>query len=329
MKDSTKMALGTLVIVYMVLAFVFGSFNPIDWRLALTGGRGEGGTSGQTTVALGTFDVHTKGCDSLDIAASLAEATDYYLYWFGKRPGGWIQLGKGDATVELTDADQGYIYAVVEIPSGKDYYVDFAKTQLNNPRVASVSYEDVDDDGYKEFVFQIDMSNIPKPASGNPSVYFYPYLLAYQKPTINSPSDISGIGTAAATEYVEWYLTFANEKKAYGIIKVEFSVNTTDTTKVQLSRMNIPGIGYLTGDQFGTPYKGADSLTWTYEIGSNLYEANYITYGTNQLNKFEFTTELTCQLASSDVIEATITIYGITPTGVMETITDSVVLSEA
>jgi len=253
MKDSTKMALGTLVIVYMLLAFVFGSFNPIDWRLALTGNDTNQNQNQPANVALGTFDMHTKGCNSLDIAASLAEATDYYLYWFGKRPGGWIQLGKGDATVELTNADQGYIYAVVEIPSGKDYYVDFAKTQLNNPRVASVSYEDVDDDGYKEFVFQIDMSNIPKPASGNPSVYFYPYLLAYQKPTINSPSDISGIGTAAATEYVEWYLTFANEKKAYGIIKVEFSVNTTDTTKVQLSRMNIPGIGYLTGDQFGTP----------------------------------------------------------------------------
>ena len=327
MKDSTKAFFGAIIIFYLILAFVFGSFNPLTWRLSVMNTSNNQNQNNQSNVALGTFDMHSKGCNSLDIAASLVEGTDYYLYWFGKRPGGWIQLGKGDATVELTDADQGYIYAVVEVPSGVNYYVDFARTQLNNPRVASVSYEDVDNDGYKEFVFQIDMSNVPKPASGNPSIYFYPYFLAYQKPTINSPSDISSIGTAAATEYVEWYLTFANEKKAYGIIKVELSVNTTDTTKVQLSRMNIPGIGYLTGDQFGTPYKGTNSLTWTYEIGSNLYEANYITYGTNQLDKFEFTTELTCQLASGDHIQATITIYGITPAGVMETITDSVVLS--
>jgi len=323
MKETHKAVIITLIAVWLLLSVAFGSFNPMEWRAIRQEPTGEE----PITTVVGIFDLKTKGYNSLDITATLTHETNYYCYWYANRPGGWIMLGSGDQSIELTEQDYGFIYAVVEIPSGQSYYVDFAETKLKNARVVSVSYDDPDGDGYKEFVFKFNMANIPKPASGNPTVYFYPYFIAYQKPSINSPADITGIGTASVDKYIEWYVSFANEKKGYGIVKVEFEINTTDTSKIQLDRMNIPGIGYLTGDQFGTPIKGTNSLTWTYEIGNNLFTANYIKYGANQLNKFEFTTQVTCQLAAGDKIAATITIYGMSVTGTMETITDTVLLS--
>jgi hypothetical protein len=50
------------------------------------------------------------------------------MSWFAYR-NGWLMLGKGDTTIEIIESDVGLVYAVVEIPSGQDYYVDWAETK--------------------------------------------------------------------------------------------------------------------------------------------------------------------------------------------------------
>ncbi|MEM3361408.1 MAG: hypothetical protein QXV85_09435 [Candidatus Bathyarchaeia archaeon] len=318
MKEKTKTWLLILVVLYLVGCVAGQSFNPMEWSF-LKGTR----TTITPTGVAGMFDMNTKGYNSLDISSVLTENSGYHLYWYAYR-GGWLMLGKGAATIELTDVDGGYVYAVVKPTS--TYYVDWSETKGKNPRVEAVTYEDVDNDGYKDFVFKINMGNIPKPATGNPGLYFYPYFLSYEKPSLNAPADITGIGTSKVTKYVEWYVYFANVKKAFAITKVELTINTTDTTKITLASVAIPNLGAVTGDMFGTPLRGTSSLTWTYSIGSNLYNANYIKYQSNVLNKFYFTTQVDCQLQSSDVLNLTITIYGLTDSGTLTTLTDSVIL---
>lgn len=324
-KDSTKNLLIVIVAIYVVASFAFGSFNPSQWNIWQ---RQSTTNLPPPTGAVGMFDVHVTGYDSLDISSTLTENTNFHCYWYAQR-GGWLLLGKGAATIELIETDGGYVYAVVEVPSGQNYYVDWSKTDDMNPRVEAVTYEDPDSDGYKEFVFKINMGNIPEPATGNPAVYFYPYFLAYEKPSIYAPSDITGIGTSRVTKHVEWYVYFANVRKAFEITKVELTLNTTDTTKITLKSVAIPGLGVVTGDSFGNPLRGTNSLTWTYSIGTNLYNAIAIQYPANTLNKFYFTTEVECQLQTSDVLQLTITIYGLTPTGTLTTLTDTVVLQAA
>jgi hypothetical protein len=112
------------------------------------------------------------------------------------------------------------------------------------------------------------MGNIPKPATGNTSLYFYPYFLAYEKPTINTPADITGIGTSKVTKYFEWYVYFANVKKAFAITKIEISLNTTDTSKVTIKTVAVPRLGTISGDMFGSPVKGTNTLTYIYQIGT-------------------------------------------------------------
>lgn len=316
---------GTLLLIliagYFLLSVIGGSMNPLEWsfmqKQAYT-------PTGQVS---GIFDIAVVPYQTLDIGASpLTHGTNYNCFFYANR-GGWMLLGGGTSqTVEVIPSDGGYIYAVVEVVSGQNYYVDAATTKAKNPRVVAATYEDPDNDGYKEFVFKFSMADIPKPASGNPKVYFYPYFYAYEKPTINSPADIINIGGSKVTKYIEWYLSFATQKRAFAISKVELSINTTDQTKVTLINVNIPTVGYISGNAFGSPMRGVNSLTWTYTIGANLHSANYLTYGVNQLNKFDCTTQIECQLQSGDVLELTITIYGLTPTDTITTITDSVVL---
>ena len=321
MSKDTKTILFILIAIWLVGSLIGGSFNPLQWSFLQK-------PSGYVpTGAVGMFDVHTKGYDTLDISTVLAENSAYDLHWYAYR-GGWILLGKGDATIELTDVDGGYVYASVQPHTGQSYYVDWAETKAKNPRVESVSFEDPDGDGYKQILFKINMGNIPKPATGNPSLYFYPYLLAYEKPTINTPADLTGL-TTLQTKYIEWYVYFSNVKKGFAITKVEITVNTTDTTKVKLDSVAVPGIGSVTGDMFGTPLRGTNSLTWSYSFGSNLYNCVFIKYGSNTLNKFYFTTQIDCLRGSGDVIQMDICIYGLTTSGTLTTITDSVLLKYA
>jgi len=327
MSDTEKMLIIVVLFLGIVIMAQAGVFNKLFQEIAPSP---PPGTEGEKAV--GVFDIKVVGYNSLDITSTLTLGTNYACYVFGYRPGGWLMLGSfsnGVATVELTSQDNGYVYIVVEVPSGQQYYVDAATTKAQNPRVVSVLYEDPDNDGYKEFIFKFDMRNIPKPASGNPTIYFYPYFLAYQKPNINSPPDITGVGTARVTKYIEWYLSFANEKKAWAIVKIEISVNTTDTTKMTINRLNVAGYGVLTGDSFGAPIRGTNSLTWSATLGNNLLDAYFLKYGANQLNKFDFTFQADFQLASSDVLAVTLTIYGLGPNGVLETRTDTVLISAA
>jgi hypothetical protein len=318
MKEGTRNLIIVIIAIYVMVSLALGSFNPTQWNLQ------RGGVT-TPTGAVGMFDVRTKGYDTLDISSVLSENTAYDLHWYAYR-GGWILLGKGDATIELTDVDGGYVFASVQPHTGASYYVDWSETKAKNPRVESVTFEDPDGDGYKQMLFKINMGNIPKPATGNPSFYFYPYLLAYEKPTLYTPSDITGIGGNLVTKYIEWYVYFANVKKGFAITKVELTINTTDTTKVKLDSVAIPGLGSVTGDMFGTPLRGTNSLTWSYSFGSNLYNCVFIKYGSNTLNKFYFTTQIDCLLASGDLLQMDITIYGLTTSGTLTTLTDSVLL---
>jgi len=331
-RNVVKLFIVGLIFVWVVGSLFLGEWNPLLWSQRIQqiqGGQPSHGpiTPAPSYGAVGVFDVETVAYNSLDISSQLAAGTNYNIYWFANR-GGWLMLGSGASTsIELVSQDAGYAYAVVEVPSGQNYYVDWSETMAKNPRVVSVDYADPDNDGYKEFMFKVSFANVPKPASGNPKIYFYPYFLAYEKPTLSSPADITGIGTALTTKYIEWYVSFTNVKKGFAIVKVEFTLNTTDTSKLTIKQVNIPPMGVVSGDQFGTPLKGTSTLTWTYSFASNLRDAQYIKYGANQLNKFDFTTQVECQLVTGDKLGLTITIYGLTPSGTLTTLTDTVGLA--
>ena len=270
--------------------------------------------------------------DSLDIATSRTVGTNVNCYWYAYR-NGWVLLGSGDGVdISVEETDQNIIYAVVSVPSGQNYYVDYAKTKSMNNRVQSVEYKDIDGDNVEEYVFKLDISKIPY-ASGTGkyslpcfNIYLLTYANSFSWPTAGKPDDLTNVGTTKTTKYLEWYISLPAEKQALALAKVVLVANTSDVSKVTLKKLNIPGIGYLDGSSFSQDVL-SDQIKWTYTISSTLYGADYIKLPVNSLNKFEFTTAVELDLASDDVIQFTLYLYYFDATESLQSVYDSVNVS--
>ena len=298
--------------------------------IVTTGPTGGGKTETQYISGIVTTDV--AAFDSLDIATSRTVGTNVNCYWYAYR-NGWVLLGSGDATdISVEKQDYNIIYAVVSVPSGQNFYVDYAKTKSMNNRVQSVEYKDIDGDNVEEYVFKLDISGIPY-ASGTGkyslpcfNIYLLTYDSSFSWPSAGKPSDISGVGTSTVTKYLEWYISLSGEKKALALAKVVLVANTSDVSKVTLKKLNIPGIGYLDGSSFEQDVL-SNQIKWTYTISNTLYGANYIKLPVNSLNKFEFTTAVQLDLASNDVIQFTLYLYYFDATESLQSVSDSVNVS--
>jgi len=331
-KGEKKAVLVVFLVCVLLYANAQGMLEGVKQQFGLTPKKETPTPAG----VVGNFDMKQKIFDHFNVATSYTHGTDATVYWYVQRSGAWIRLGSGDVTIEVTEKDGGYVYAVVEPSSSK--YVDFAMTKGTQSRVEETRYFDIDGDGAKEFAFKYSMANIAKPASGNPSTTFYAYLINQEAPGssgvyINSPLDITGIGTAQADKFVEWYLKFTNVERGVMVSRVELSINTTDTTKVQLLKLNIPGVGYMDGSKFAQDVLSS-SIRWRHDVAADIKDlsANHLLlFGKNQLNKFDFTTALRFTLASGDVIGVTLTIYAVKADGTLVTtnLTDTVACTQA
>jgi len=303
-RRSIAVLAGGLITAYLFLSVWAGSFNPAQWFIYAPA----------ATSSVG-FNLRVRGFDSQNIYSSLKEGENYTCLWAVKRGSGWLILGKGDTSVEVSGEDEAYVYALIK--GSPSYYVDVEATKTNNPKVfESVLYGDLIGDRVNEYAFRLNLTGLTKPASGNTTFYFYPYFLSYQKPRINSPGDVNGTGT----KYIEWKLSLDAEK-AFAITKVEFQVNTVDASKIKLVRLNVPGVGYL---DLGSPSNSSNALTWTYTAGEDPFKVIYVKNGDNTTRNYSFTVMVESQL-SLYTVKATLTVYIADPSfSEEETITSSV-----
>jgi hypothetical protein len=268
----------------------------------------------------GTYDLMDKGRNTLDSSASLTTGTDYSSSWYRYQNGDWsfISAGSGSSgnNIESIPYDDGYIWLLAEETSAKYYYVDVARTLSKNTYIIEYRWEDVDGDTDKEFVFKCSLWEIPEPASGYPERTFYPYFKAEsgQGTAANAlqwetqPSDISSIGTSTTTKYIGWETKLTAEKRAVGIHKIVIEVNSTSTTKWEIDKVNVPGIGYLDGSLFDEVVL-TSKTQYTYKIGTDFNDIVYwqVPSGTN--NKFDNTVAVKFTLSSGDILQFTLYIY--------------------
>jgi len=300
-------------------------------------GTGEGGEDGGNepsgpTYTAGIVTTDTAGFDSLDIATSRTVGTNVNVYWYALRNGQWVLLGSGDAAdINVEEQDRDVIYAVVSVPSGQSYYVDYQKILSMNSRAQSVEYKDIDGDNVEEYVFRFNVKDIPY-ASGT-GKYSLPcfnvYLLTYDSSlSLTSPGNITGIGTTKITKYAEWYSAMSAEKKAVAISKVVITAGTGETAKITLKKVNVPGVGYLDGSSFEQNVLSSE-IKWTYSISNLLYGADYIKLPVNTMNKFEWTTAVEIDLDTGDEITLKITVYYLDSTETLQTLEDTIYLKAA
>ena len=337
MRESERRALKNIAIVaaFLYLLAVALGFIPFGWPLLqqAQGPVPSQGTHPGEEYIEGVVTANVAAFDSLDIATSRTVGTNVNVYWYAFRGGSWVLLGSGDdADINVEKQDHNIIYAVVSVPSGQNYYVDYQKIQAMNSRVQAVEYKDIDGDNVEEYVFKLNIADIPY-ASGTGkytlptfNVYLLTYDSSFSWPSGGKPSDISGIGTTKVTKYIEWYISLSAEKKALAISKVVLVVNTSDVSKVTLKKLNIPGIGYLDGSSFSQDVLQSQ-IKWTYEVSKTLYGADYIKLPVNALNKFEFTTTLELDLDTGDTLSFTLYIYYFDAQESLQSVSDTVNIS--
>ncbi len=252
--------------------------------------------------------IHVLGTDTLDSATLLLSRQDYVVSYWRAHEGGyeWIADDDGSAAGSNSSVDvaQDETFYIAVMPMNR--YVDKAMMLTRNPMLQTPLFLDINGDDHEEFVFPCSIQE------GLSEFYFYPYFYSYDAPTIASPADIAGIGT----QYIKWYLTFSSAKVAFAVVKAEVTLNTTDTAKIALVKLNIPCEGFIPNSQLKLQeWMGNSTYTWS-AAPCNLNGATYLAYDGSQLNKFEFTAMVECSLVANETVMATLTIYGVSPSGI-------------
>ena len=285
-----------------------------------------------TTAISGILTTNVAAYDSLDIATARTIPTNVIVYWYAYR-GGWVLLGSGTAQdLSILKDDANSIYAVLSVPSGQNYYVDYQKTMEMNSRIKSVEWKDITGDSIREYVMRMDISDSPY-ASGTGKYnmpLFIAYLLNYDNafswPAGGKPADVTTVGTAAVTKYCEWYWSLSAEKKSMAISKIVVSINNSDSSKCTLKKVNIPGIGYIDGSNFEQDVLTTETK-WTYAVSKTLYGADYVKLPVGTNNKFDWTVSVQFNLASGDFINLTLTVYYFDGAEALKSTTDTVKFS--
>jgi hypothetical protein len=262
-------------------------------------------------LGIGRFNLLESFVDSQDIGTARTSGTNYQVLWYSRQGLNWIYHDTGnDKYATLTPADNGYLWIVVKIPSGQAFYVDYQKIMTNNQYCRTYLYQDMDEDGDKEFCFQYDMQDHPIPNSGYPAISFKGFIITYDSSFtgLNDLANETAIGTSTVIKYKSYYLAFSAAKRGVAIYKIEFKITTTDETKIRLDKLEVPGLGYLDGSAFTQTFTASD-IRYTYTVTTNFDNAIYLTHGANANNEYDMTLAIECTLASADDILCTLTVY--------------------
>jgi len=340
MKDKQKGLLVGILVTIMVVAIIctIGYFvaPALDLGGGNNGGGGGGGGSGGGGSPPGTAQVPVRissfGYSSFNTMNTFNDATNFAITYYRMLNGNPVFMGSstgGSATVTATAADNNIIYAAVSPRAGQNLYVDFDKTAANNIAVmGQPQYFDIAGNGQRQFVYQLNIANLPRDANGVGQLWFYPYFRPQGNMILNSPADQSGIGTGTRTQYIKWEGAFTTTDVALAITKVEIEFSTGDLTKINLDNVNIPGMGFLAGTQFSQSRTSSSTL-YTWQVSPlDLSGATYLMLGANADNSFSFNTRTQTNLASGESIDATITIYSLAYDGsTLPPMVDTVTLS--
>ena len=244
--------------------------------------------------------------------------------WYRMIDTTYSYMGSGNMTLQLTKQDNG---VVVIVPESSTAYID-DQLVLDGLAWASatLSYADVDNDGYLEHAFKMTLTeeNIFAPTGQTPVMNVFIYGVPYDSSiSLNSPSDVSGIGTGLKTVYVTWKLVWSDTDKGVKIGKIEIATNATDSQLKVIQLSSVLGTYSSDAMSFSTSDK-----TWTVDIGVTKVLEPYgilLKYAEGDNPDFAyFTFKFETNFSTEDAFYVTLKITIIEPDGSKTTLTDTV-----
>lgn len=333
MKSGTKQLIGVIAIICIALVVIDYAFYDLVPGFGPTLRQKEGPVWTPTdkenyAAGIGMFEASQTCYNSLAPSTALTHASDYDLYWYTLRGTTYAYHGTGGTVaspvmVDMTSEDRAYLYVAVLIHASANFHVDAQKIVDTNSYIDSVMFFDIDDDTVSEFVFKYDMADHSIPNSGYPAIAFKAHCFADDTSfaAVSSLDDLGNVGATKVTKWMEWDMTFSAAAKAVPLAKIEFKVNRTDTTLVQLKQIEVPGRGFL--DSSNLVFDETSSFyRWTYTYGLTYDKAYYSKCPTGTKLTRDVDVKADFTLGSTNVT-CTLTIWYIDPqTGTLSSDTD-------
>ena len=295
-KSSTKKTTSIALLVIAVIVFVgigTGAIDPQQFSIG-SSNAGSGGTQTSPNTPpptgvphAGQLTVTLVQRDALDLAETRTDATNVVVNYYTRSGNTYIPKGASASnTVTFTvptDAE-GTVYFTAMPASGQSYFIapNAIADRNTNQYVTSFDFIDITGDGTAEWLFRMDLRDVPAPTAGQTASTIILTVLSYDdgSSTLSSPADQTSISTTANTQtWIRWDNTVGAET-ADPVYELEVRFNTTNSTQWYegQSILGIPNIGdiALSDPRFKKTDDGTDTK-YKYTFGTNLENANFIT----------------------------------------------------
>jgi len=190
----------------------------------------------------------------------------------------YIGVLTGNGTASLTVDDKGRLYLALEDDAN---YVDVEMTKAGlGGYLEKTEFLDIDVDGYLEVVYTLHFTeeNVKAPTGVTPSVNLVLYSFACDTALkFNSPSDITGIGTAPKDVWVNYQWIWGGSNRGIKVLRFYVYTNVTSEDEIRLVRVeSVLGIF----DRAKITFEGINKR-WVIElpiVEANLWRALEVKY---------------------------------------------------
>ncbi len=348
---SKVLILAGVIVVAFVVAGGMGLIN--------FGGAPLGGVPQQVVTTVtgtqfsGELDVLLRHANSLDNSDQFQEGanSDIHTVFYKSLDGvqfssiGEGALGIGGASrVTITPDMDSILYATINVAGMSQLYSDPEGTQATNNRITEFTFEDVTNNGVKEWLYKISLRGISVPVAGQVasslSLIDQTWIMAFPV-TVNSPANILNVGSDAGTvNFIRWELTTpqgtATAQTEYTIqIDKVTGQGGTEFWDIGLSSLEIPNIGIKSLTEFDEQLLSSTETLYKFKVGdsADFANANYVITPQNSNNVHPIPAKIVTSLSDNvfnDNLDVTLTIKWIDQRGGSLTpITDTVQLQES
>lgn len=342
-KSNTPIIVLGVIVVAVVIAMGTGAINLNIGQPAGNGGvqtppNGIQSTGQEFTGQLSIVPLHS---DALDNSETRDEGidlrTDYYKSSDGVT---FSSIGTGVDTVTI-DSSMNSILYFTSVPLDPFYVAPSSIINVND-RVMDFGFMDVNGDGVREFWFQTDLRDLPRPIAGQGATTLQLFIHSYNEDasTLNSPVIGGNIGSDSGTVvFIRWEQTVLQET-ADAVFEYTILMNKTNGAGGTqfwdrgLSSLDIPNIGIVSLVDFDEQIL-SDLLTlYRYMVGetATLDNANYVTTAQNGNEVHPIPLKIVLSLqdnATNDNIDVTLTLKSVTSNQGTTTVADTIRLDES
>ncbi len=341
-KSNTPLIVLGVVVVAVLIGFGTGAISPQSLNIGQPAGNGgvqqpPAGLPSAGTEFAGQLTVNVVHRDALDNAESRIEGTNLVTTYYKSADGvQFSTIGSGSGNQITIDSTQDSIlYATSTVPSGQAFFVAPSSTADPNlnPRIIDFGFMDVNNDGVREWWFQIDLRDMPAPVAGQVASTLSLFINSYDEGTssLNSPANITGVGTATGVQnFIRWEQTVGQET-ASPVYEYTINIDNEATEKWDRGQttLDIPNIGVVTLTDFDEQIQ-TSSVLYRWKVGTTatLDNANYVTTAQNGNAVKPIPLKFTTNLAGSDDLAVTLTLKTLTASQGTASVSDTVNVQE-